>query len=243
MRKTLFKLGASALGLSLLISGLNTSCIATGNSNTAYDSNTYTGQAEQKISDTVNQIKQKSYQKLSQQEIQDILYLREEEKLARDVYLEMYDLYKRRVFGNIARSEQRHMNAVKYLIDLYGLPDPVAETGDRRGVFKNAELQKLYNDLVAKGRKSLKDALEVGAIIEEVDIADLEEKKTHTNNPIILRVYNNLERGSENHLRAFVKNLEWLGYSYQPQYLSPEKFNEIISSNPFKGRGRGRGHH
>jgi len=178
--------------------------------------------------------------KLTQQEINDLIFLREEEKLARDVYLKMYDLYKHRVFANISRSEERHTEAVKRVLQMYNIPDPVDR--DVRGVFKNPELQKMYNDLVAQGSKSLVDAFKVGALIEEWDIADLEEKKKHTNNPILLRLYNNLERGSENHLRAFMMNLRRMGADYQPKYLSIEKFNEILSKNPFKGKGRGRGH-
>jgi hypothetical protein len=194
---------------------------------------------QQKVSNYYYNMRQKSQQysqKLTEQEIKDLIYLREEEKLARDVYLKMNELYKRRIFANIAKSEEVHTTAVKNVLKMYGIPDPVEKTGDKKGVFTNQELQNLYNKLVNRGKQSLVEALKVGAIIEEIDIADLEEKKKHTKNPVLLSLYDRLEKGSENHLRAFVANLRMLGVKYEPQYLSREKFNEIISNNPFKKR-------
>jgi hypothetical protein len=128
----------------------------------------------------------------------------QEEKLARDVYITLGKLWNQRVFTNIQRSEQRHMNSVKYLLNRYNLPVPVLS--DDIGVFENEELQELYNQLIAKGKSSLKDALEVGVTIEEVDIADL-EAKTEGAPSDIQRVFKNLLRGSYNHLRAFNRSL------------------------------------
>ncbi len=62
---------------------------------------------------------------LSQEEIDDLVYLREEEKLARDVYLHLYNTWGQWIFENIAASEQQHMDAVKTLLDRYGIHDPV----------------------------------------------------------------------------------------------------------------------
>ena len=66
-------------------------------------------------------------QELTEDEISGILFMREEEKLARDVYLYLYEIYPLRPFLNISKSEQAHMDAIKYLIDTYELEDPVGE--------------------------------------------------------------------------------------------------------------------
>jgi hypothetical protein len=164
-------------------------------------------------------------------EKEGILFMREEEKLARDVYLNFYGLYDSiPIFNNIAESEQRHMDALKTLIDKYGLIDPTE--GKDIGEFENQELQQLYYDLVAAGTNSLNSALEVAAEIEEIDIIDLKEYISQTDKVDIKRVYNNLLKGSESHLRAFVKTLKVRGVTYLPKHLSQEEFDEIINKGP-----------
>jgi hypothetical protein len=138
---------------------------------------------------------------LTELEEQNILYMREEEKLARDVYLVMYDLWGADIFANISESEQRHMDAVKKLITRYGLTDPVAD--DLIGVFTNPDLKELYDDLIKAGEVSLEEALKVGVAIEELDIADLKQALTETDKRNIERVFQNLLNGSYNHLEAF----------------------------------------
>ncbi len=180
---------------------------------------------------------------LSQTEVEGLLYMREEEKLARDVYITLYEKWGQRVFQNITASEEQHMSMVLELLEQYGLEDPAAGKGV--GEFTNPELQALYDQLVAQGSQSLAEALKVGAAIEEIDILDLEERLAQTNNPSIRTVYQNLMMGSENHLRAFVSTLERLtGETYTPQYLSPEAYEAIINADGAgqgQGRGRGRG--
>lgn len=164
---------------------------------------------------------------LSDAEREGILYIREEEKLAHDVYTVLYEKWELDIFANIAASETTHMAAMKLLIDRYALDDPATE---ELGVFTSPALQKLYDDLVAKGTKSLIDALEVGATIEEVDIVDIQGYLKDVDNEDIKLVYENLLKGSRNHLRAFVSTLERYGVEYEPQYLSQEEYQEIITS-------------
>jgi len=164
---------------------------------------------------------------LSEKEKEELLYMREEEKLARDVYLTLYRKWKLPIFRNIARSEQHHMDMVGVLIEKYGLKDPAK---DGIGVFTNPHLQELYNQLVARGEKSLIDALKVGALIEELDITDLKKAMANTDNPDIRVVYANLMKGSRNHLRAFTRVLGRFGYSYRPKYLTPGEFKSIVST-------------
>lgn len=181
---------------------------------------------------------------LSEADADGILFMREEEKLARDVYLTLYDAWGLRVFQNISRSEQTHMDAVATLIDRYGLTDPASS---EIGVFTNPDLQQLYDDLVAQGSQSLEDALLVGTAIEEIDILDLQERLDQTDQADIQIVYNSLMRGSRNHLRAFTTTWQrQTGETYQPQYLDQATYDDIVSSpretgNGNRGGQRGRG--
>lgn len=142
---------------------------------------------------------------LTEAESAGLVYMREEEKLARDVYQELGALYSVRAFTNIASSETRHMAAVEGLLDAYGLDDPVDP--DVAGVFRGPDLQDLYTELVDQGDDALVAALRVGIAIEELDIADLERYIAETENADLRRVYANLLRGSENHLRSFERLL------------------------------------
>ncbi len=186
---------------------------------------------------------------LSDEEAEGLLYMREEEKLARDVYLTLGEKWDVQVFENIARSEQMHMDAIATLLERYDLDDPAA--GKDVGEFTNPELQTLYEQLVAQGSASLADALKVGGAIEEIDILDLKDYIAKTDNADIQEVYEHLMAGSENHLRAFVRTLEaTTGETYQPQYLDEATYNAIINGTGGPGaghgwdygQGRGRGH-
>ena len=174
-------------------------------------------------------------------EVAGLTFMREEEKLARDVYLTLYDAWNHQVFSNIAGSEQTHMNAIGTLLTRYGIADPAA--GNDVGEFTNPDLQALYNQLVAQGRQSLADALRVGATIEEIDIRDLVEQLAAVEHSDIQRVYERLEQGSENHLRAFVSTLErQTGATYSPQYLDQATYDQIINATTGQGgRGQRRG--
>jgi len=169
-------------------------------------------------------------QSLNSAEVKDLEHMREEEKLARDVYITLYNKWKLPVFKNISKSESWHMHMIKLLLDKYNLPDPVAKTGNRVGVFVHPKLQKLYYALVNQGSKSLIDALKVGATIEDLDIKDLDEAMARTDNQDIKRVYANLRHGSENHMRAFVGLLRRYGGDYTPVFISQNEFNAILSS-------------
>jgi len=138
---------------------------------------------------------------LSAAEEAGLLAMREEEKLARDVYLALGQVWKVRVFTNIAASEQRHMDAVKGLLDKYGLADPAA--GNGVGEFTDPRFTALYGQLVAQGSQSLQEALKVGIAIEELDIEDLKGLLLSVEHTDIRRVYENLLAGSYNHLDAF----------------------------------------
>ena len=177
---------------------------------------------------------------LTEAEIQGILFMREEEKLARDVYLTLADSSGMNIFSNIAGSESTHMDAILTLIEISDLEDPVGDAG--QGVFENQKLQTLYNDLVERGNESLEEALLVGGAIEEIDIIDLQNYLAETENGAVIKVYQNLLMGSINHLRSFVRTYaRQIGESYQPQFMSQEAYDELMSSNADRGNGGGMG--
>lgn len=165
---------------------------------------------------------------LSQAEIKDLNFLREEEKLARDVYLYSYDKYQLMIFDNISQSEQRHMNSVLNLLNKYGIPDSAST---EIGVFNNPDLQKLYNSLTKQANISSVEALKAGATIEDLDINDIDDFTANTTKPDLLNVYENLNCGSKNHIRAFTRWLENNEVTYAPQYISVEEYTIILSSS------------
>ena len=166
---------------------------------------------------------------LDYEEEQSLLFMREEEKLARDVYLTFYEEWEKPVFTNIAESEQTHTDAVADKIEKYGLPDPVID--DTVGTFVNSFLLEKYYELVAKGQTSELDALMVGAFIEELDIIDLQESIEKTDEADIQELYSNLMRGSRNHLRAFVELIEdATGEDYEAQLLDQDSVDAIVDS-------------
>ena len=165
---------------------------------------------------------------LTDAEIEGLMEMREEEKLARDVYLKFYEIHNYVVFSNIAKSEEAHSSAVLYLLNGYGLEDP-ALAGE--GEFSNPVFANLYTQLISQGEGSLIEALKVAAFIEEYDIADLLRLLEENENEDVARVYGNLLRGSEIHLRAFTNALALLDETYTPKIISDELYQEILSKS------------
>lgn len=162
---------------------------------------------------------------LTEDEASDLLFMREEEKLARDVYITMYAEWGVAVFDNISKSEQTHMDKILDLLNKYGLEDPALGFGE----FADPELQELFDVLIEAGLHSKLDALMVGALIEEVDMEDIVLAMERTDKADILTVYGNLLAGSENHMNAFVKNIEAItGETYVAQWISQEEVDAIL---------------
>lgn len=181
---------------------------------------------------------------LSEPEIADLTFMREEEKMARDVYAELYQYYKEDgtellVLANIATSEQQHMDAMLRLLNKYRLDDPAA--GMERGEFENTTLAALYQNLVSDsdtnvpilneptsgGKVSPVAALYVGAWIEERDMLDIMQAIANTSRADIVGVYTNLLCGSRLHLRAFVKRLGSDDYEPQILYSSDDAGSDV----------------
>lgn len=136
----------------------------------------------------------------------ELAFLLEEEKLAHDVYQSMYDKWGSRIFTNIQGSETMHQKMVLALIESRNLPD---SRTDDFGKFNDLALQKFYDELIAQGNQSVTDAYKVGVAVEERDIADLKQTLTTLDpkDTDVKDVIENLIHASENHLRAFNRQL------------------------------------
>jgi hypothetical protein len=166
---------------------------------------------------------------LSEDEKADLTFMREEEKLARDTYLKLYDIWKLSVFSNIASSEQMHMDALLKLLKNYALPDPAA--GNEIGEFTNEDLQTLYEQLINAGDDSKINALKVGGLIEEKDMLDIKAAIERSQQQVIDKVYVSLLCGSRNHLRSFAQNIEVLTTQpYVAQILDQDEVDAIVDS-------------
>ncbi len=166
---------------------------------------------------------------LSAEEIAGLMYMREEEKLAHDVYVALFNAWGAQVFAHIAESETEHTEAIRRLIVAHGLEDPAANNPP--GVFVNTELQALYDALVDRGQTSLIEAIQVGCLIEEKDIQDINAKKAEVmDEPDIVQVYDHLLCGSRNHLRAFNDKLLQQGMTYRATVLSQAEWDAIAYS-------------
>ena len=178
-------------------------------------------------------------------------FMREEEKLARDVYMELGAMYPDHpIFGRIDDSEQKHTDAVKAMIEKYGLADP--NTNDNVGVYTGKDygwyFTEKFNQLVERASISELEALYVGAFIEELDMMDINQcpkvivetenginditecGKIYTDNADVSSLYASLLDGSDSHLEGYVRNIEqYIGKgNYQAQVLPQEEVDEIL---------------
>jgi hypothetical protein len=171
--------------------------------------------------------------------VEHLARMREEEKLAHDVYLALAQSSGLQIFKNIAYAESQHMRTVEQLVARYS--PAIAGANLPIGSFSNPQFQSLYQSLVASGNSSPRAATMVGVKIEEMDIKDLQTLLSQNLPRDISQVLERLQQASKNHLRAFTKELNRLGGTYSPQFLSQQEFNDILSSENEKTRGAERG--
>jgi len=155
-----------------------------------------------------------------------LLFMLEEEKLARDTYTFLDTKWANTPFANILGSEQSHMDAIKSLLDANGIAYTVLPAGQ----FSEPALQNYYNQFIVDGAISLSKALAIGATIEDLDIVDLQKYTKETNNQSVIDVFGKLECGSRNHLRSFYKSITALNETYTPQFLTVDAYNIIVNS-------------
>lgn len=164
---------------------------------------------------------------ISEEDKNALLFMLEEEKLARDTYTFLYDTWGMVQFNNIKQSEESHMNAVVTLLDAFNVDYEILPNGK----FDNNDLQALYNKFEEDGEMDEVSALNIGATIEDLDIVDLEEHIQATTNSDIANVFASLQCGSRNHLRSFTQSLENIGSSYEPQFLTVEEYQSILDDS------------
>lgn len=178
--------------------------------------------------------RQQAFAQLSQKEKAGLLFMIEEEKMARDVYQQLSAEYPLPVFRNIAKAEQWHYDLVVQTAKDLDIDLPATVEKDSPGVFKEKGLQKQYEELIARGKQSLVEALKAGALIEEQDISDLRKRIADLSDQSVRETYQCLEQGSHNHLRAFSRQLERRGTGYEPTALSQADFTAIVQGKPTK---------
>lgn len=179
---------------------------------------------------------------LTDGELASLLKMKEEEKLARDVYTALNQKWNNTIFSHISAAESNHLNAIILLLSTYGGDASIGEPG----IFTNAEVQALYTKLVTDGSAAIEEAYKTGALIEEMDIYDLNVSLSSVTNANVNLVFENLVKGSRNHLRAFNLQLTTLGIVYSPIYLSQAEYDLIVNSSMEKGKqyrmnGNGKG--
>lgn len=166
---------------------------------------------------------------LSESERQTLLFIREEEKLAHDVYTYAFEKYGVNVFQNIANSESNHVLSVLKIMDSYQISDPLLGS-ITIGEFTNPTLVDLYSVLIDRVDISLDESFIVGLLIEDLDINDLENAISETDKLNISTLYSNLECGSKNHMRAFYDQANAAGITYTPEFISQSEYSSIVNS-------------
>ena len=162
---------------------------------------------------------------LSDTDREALLFMLEEEKLARDTYEFLDSEWGLIQFANIKISEQSHMDAIITLLERSKTPYTILPYGE----FEDDHLQDYYNQFVENGQLSQANALQIGATIEDLDIVDLQEFIDHAESPSVIKVFESLKCGSGNHLRSFVSSIELLGDTYTIQFLTEDEYNLILS--------------
>jgi hypothetical protein len=157
--------------------------------------------------------------------------MREQQKLARDVYDSLHHKWSLHIFEEIGGAEDAHLESVQPLLEQFAVEDPLAKTADRPGRFVHRPLQRLYDSLLVSGSASLEGALRAGAFMEERDIVDLQRAIQATGSEDLKAVYKYLLMGSERHLLLCARYLKRVGVIYQPVLLSAHEYERLIGAS------------
>jgi len=187
---------------------------------------------------------------LDLKEIDFLLKMYEEEKLARDVYVSFYNKYNIEFFKNTSQAQQIQMNQIACLLKHYNLKYKATE---REGIFNDLNIQQHYFDFKEQGDISVSDAIKASATIEDLNLFDLGEYMSFTKNPAILAIFKHLSCGAKNHLRNFVNVLKVKNETYLPKHITEKEYKRIVKkknekctmnanpTNSGQGKGQGKG--
>jgi len=170
----------------------------------------------------------KLYSQYTDIEKTGLLLILQEEKVAYDFYSAMFEKYNHVVFQNVMSAEKTHQEHVMSLIKELNID--ATGVSQNAGEFSDKDIIYMFDLLMRTGNSSFTDALLASARYEEKDISDLRKNYSNAENETIKALYNCLDKASQNHLKAFVKNLKKEGISYKPTELSQEAFNLIIEN-------------
>ena len=162
---------------------------------------------------------------LTADEIEFIYAVREDEKVARDLYFSFFGTFGLKPFENIGKAEDNHIKATEKLFDYYEIDYPALS---ENGKFENAIRQKLYDSLLLKGTPEL-EAFKVMALLEETNIAEYGEVLKTIVNPNIKIVIENLAKASVNHFKAAIRQITALGGTYAPSLMTQEQYRAVIA--------------
>ena len=166
-------------------------------------------------------------------ELQALAYIHEEERLARDVYFEMFKLWGLSIFKSISEEEQEHINVTAHFLRIFNINNLYST--ESPGQYANNDLTLLYQTLTRKGAVSAKEALSACALQKEINMIDLNKATSVTLSIPAKDTYQELHKESTNHLRSFSHALELLWVRYHGAFLSQQVINSIIGSPMDRG--------
>lgn len=163
---------------------------------------------------------------LTESEAEGIKLIIEENKLARDLYIEFYEMWEYDTFNKVSISDALYMDKTKVALERFKINDPVEN--DDKGVYESLYITKLYRDLLKKGKSDPFEAMRIGTTLEEMHIKDLNDLLENTSNDDLIELYTELKLGAISHIRAFYNLLKKNGLSYEAQFLSNEELRAIL---------------
>ena len=164
-----------------------------------------------------------------------LAYMGNEERLAYDVYLNLYEYHQQnshieiqQLYNIATNAESQHIAIVQSLVQRYNLntsdftdvnetvvnDNNMSATNMPKGVYDIQKIQDLYNTLYALGQNTQEDALKVACMVEITDIDDLDKyiiEAHNSNTTDIEAAFNTLRDGSYSHYWAFDKALKNIG--------------------------------
>lgn len=162
-----------------------------------------------------------------------LLFLLEEEKMIRDLSYKFSKQYEDKIFEDIYKAENSHIDPIQKIVRDYNLDDPSSDKDV--GEFHNPQIQKFYDEFLEQGEKNKTFALKALLKALERNVSGLNKNINKTDKDGILFLFRNLKRSSKNHIRVLIDKIDSQGESYQPKHLSKAKFNSIKESEVDSG--------